>query len=37
MSMQSSWDRWISFNANNLIWIALVVGGILFTSLIMEL
>jgi hypothetical protein len=37
MPAQSSWDRWVSFNANNLIWIALVVGGILFTSVLMRL
>jgi hypothetical protein len=37
MPAQSNWDRWVSFNANNLIWIALVVGGILFTSVLMRL
>jgi hypothetical protein len=31
------WTQWLSLNANNLIWIALVVGGVLFTSLLMKL
>lgn len=31
------WTQWLSFNSNNLVWIALVVGGVLFTSLLMKL
>jgi len=33
----SAWTQWLSFNANNLSWIALVVGGVLFTDLLMRL
>jgi hypothetical protein len=29
--------QWLSFNSNNLVWIAVVVGGVLFTSLLMKL
>ena len=31
------WMQWLSLNSNNLVWIALVVGGVLFTSLLMKL
>jgi hypothetical protein len=31
------WTQWLFLNANNLVWIALVVGGVLFTSLLMKL
>jgi hypothetical protein len=37
MFSSESWKQWVSFNANNLIWIALVVGGVLFTSLLMNI
>jgi hypothetical protein len=29
------WQHWVAFNANNLVWIALVVGAILFTDWLM--
>jgi hypothetical protein len=32
-----SWKHWVSLNANNLAWIALVMGGVLFTDLLMRL
>jgi hypothetical protein len=32
-----AWEQWISLNANNLIWIALTIGGVLFTSLLMKI
>jgi len=32
-----SWEQWVSLNANNLVWIALTIGGILFTSLLMKI
>ena len=31
------WTQWLSFKSNNLVWIALVVGGVLFSSLLMKL
>jgi len=31
------WTQWLSFNSNNLVWISLGVGGVLFTSLLMKL
>jgi hypothetical protein len=31
------WTQWLSFNSNNLVWIALVVGWVLFSSLLMKL
>ena len=37
MGSSSAWTQWLSLNANNLVWIALVVGGILFTDLLMML
>jgi hypothetical protein len=30
--IRAGWKHWVTLNANNLVWIALVVGGILFTS-----
>jgi hypothetical protein len=32
-----SWEEWVSLNGNNLVWIALTIGGILFTSLLMKI
>jgi hypothetical protein len=29
------WKNWLSLNANNLVWIALVTGGILFTNFLL--
>jgi hypothetical protein len=31
----NNWQHWVALNANNLVWIALVVGGILFTDWLM--
>jgi hypothetical protein len=31
------WTQWLSLNSNNLVWIALIAGGVLFTSLLMRL
>jgi hypothetical protein len=33
----NNWQHWVALNANNLVWIALVVGGILFTDWLMPL
>ena len=30
------WTQWLSLNSNNLVWIALIVGGVLFTSLLIK-
>ena len=32
-----AWRQWLSLNSNNLVWIALVSGGVLFTDLLMRL
>jgi hypothetical protein len=32
-----AWKQWVSLNGNNLAWIALTVGGVLFTSLLMKI
>lgn len=32
-----AWNQWVSLNANNLVWIALVSDGVLFTDLLMRL
>jgi hypothetical protein len=29
------WKHWVALNANNLIWTALVIGGVLLTALLM--
>ena len=31
-SFREGWKYWVGFNANNLVWTALVIGGVLFTS-----
>jgi hypothetical protein len=31
----NNWQHWVALNANNLVWIALVAGGILFTDWLM--
>ncbi len=36
LHLHEDWKRWLAFNSNNLIWIALVSGGILFTTLLMS-
>jgi len=30
--IREGWRHWVTLNANNLIWTALVIGGVLFTS-----
>lgn len=30
------WQTWIALNANELTWTALVIGGVLFTALLMD-
>ena len=37
MFSSKSWEQWVSLNGNNLVWIALTIGGILFTSLLMKI
>ena len=37
MFSSDAWSQWVSLNANNLVWIALVSGGVLFTDLLMRL
>jgi hypothetical protein len=37
MISSDAWRQWVSLNANNLAWIALVLGGVLFTDLLMRL
>jgi hypothetical protein len=37
MFSSDAWKQWVSLNGNNLVWIALVSGGVLFTDLLMRL
>ena len=37
MSFSDAWKQWVVLNANNLIWTALVLGGVLVTDLLMKL
>ena len=45
MFLQKAWvqrvsagsTQWLSFNSNNLVWIVLIVGGVLFANLLMKL
>jgi hypothetical protein len=37
MFSSDAWRLWVSLNANNLAWIALVSGAVLFTDLLMRL
>src|SRR6266700_2599388 len=30
--IRAGWKHWVALNANNLVWTALVIGGVLFTS-----
>jgi hypothetical protein len=32
VSFREGWKHWVGLNANNLVWTALVIGGVLFTS-----
>jgi hypothetical protein len=36
LHLHEGWKHWLSLNSNNLAWIALVSGGILFTTLLMK-
>ena len=36
LHLHEGWERWLALNSNNLAWIALVSGGILFTTLLMK-
>ena len=33
---REGWKDWVTFNATDLTWIALVIGGVLFTTLLMR-
>jgi hypothetical protein len=35
-SIREGWQLWVALNANNLIWTALVIGGVIFTSCLMR-
>jgi hypothetical protein len=35
-SFREGWKHWVTLNANDLVWTALVIGGVLFTSLLMR-
>jgi hypothetical protein len=35
-SLREGWKDWVTLNATDLTWIALVIGGVLFTSLLMR-
>ena len=35
-SFREGWKHWVGLNANNLVWTALVIGGVLFTALLMR-
>jgi hypothetical protein len=35
-SFREGWKDWVTFNATDLTWIALVIGGVLFTTLLMR-
>ena len=35
-SFREGWKDWVTFNATDLTWMALVIGGILFTTLLMR-
>jgi hypothetical protein len=34
--IREGWQHWVTLNANDLTWTALVIGGVLFTSLLMR-
>jgi hypothetical protein len=36
LSFREGWKHWVSLNATDLIWTALVIGGVLFTSCLMR-
>ena len=35
-SFREGWKHWVTLNATDLIWTALVIGGVLFTTLLMK-
>jgi hypothetical protein len=35
-SFRGGWRDWVAFNATDLTWMALVIGGVLFTTLLMR-
>ncbi len=35
-SFSEGWKHWVTLNATDLIWTALVIGGVLFTTLLMK-
>ena len=35
-SFREGWKHWVNLNATDLIWTALVIGGVLFTTLLMR-
>ncbi len=35
-TFREGWKHWIALNATDLVWTALVIGGVLFTSLLMR-
>jgi len=35
-SFREGWKHWVTLNANDLVWTALVIGGVLFTTLLMR-
>jgi hypothetical protein len=37
MFVVGGWKNWVSENGNNLVWIVLVAGGVLFTSLLLKI
>ena len=34
--IREGWKHWLTLNANDLVWTALVIGGVLFTALLMR-
>ena len=36
VSFREGWKHWVTLNATDLIWTALVIGGVLFTTLLMK-
>jgi len=35
-SFREGWKDWVTLNATDLTWMALVIGGVLFTALLMR-
>jgi hypothetical protein len=36
LRFHEGWKNWLALNSNNLVWITLVTGGILFTTFLMK-